>query len=176
MRLSQTVFTIGHGSRTAEELVDCVRAAAVRTLVDVRRVPGSRRHPQFSQAALATSLGGAGIAYVHAVDLGGRLHGEPGAERFACLAEEAFSSYAARMGSSAWQSALEAAVAEDAPCLMCAETAWWRCHRRLIADLLLARGVAVRHLGRRHEVEGHRLLGGAEARAGRLYVCGELVA
>jgi uncharacterized protein (DUF488 family) len=176
VKLSTTVFTIGHGSRAEEELLACLEDAGVRTLVDVRRYPGSRRHPQFGQARLEASLEARGIAYLHAVELGGRLRGEPGAERYACIREEAFRSYAARMGTAGWQEALAAALAEPVPCLMCAETPWWRCHRRLIADLLVARGVTVRHLGRRHEVEGHRLFDDAEARGGRLYLCGELVA
>jgi uncharacterized protein (DUF488 family) len=77
------VFTIGHGTRPAEELVEMLRAAGAETLVDVRRFPGSRRNPQFNQAALAATLGGAGIAYRHAEELGGRRANEPGEERFA---------------------------------------------------------------------------------------------
>jgi uncharacterized protein (DUF488 family) len=80
------------------------------------------------------------------------------------------------MGARTWQEELDSVLAEQRPCLMCAETAWWRCHRRLIADLLVARGVAVRHLGRRGESEGHRFADSAEARGGRLYLCGAAVA
>src|SRR5919201_5750565 len=129
------VCTIGHGTRPAEELVECLHEAGVRTLVDVRRFPSSRRHPQFNQAALASSLAAAGIEYRHAEELGGRRSGEPGEERFACIGVGAFRSYAARMGTPAWQEALGAALAGPAPCFMCAETLWWRCHRRLIAEL-----------------------------------------
>ena len=169
------VWTIGHGRRPIEELLACLHAAGVQTLVDVRRYPGSRRNPQFGRAALEASLTAAGIAYRHAVELGGRLSGEPGAERFPCLREPAFASYAARMATAGWQEALARALAEPAPCLMCAETPWWRCHRRLIADLLHARGHEVLHLMRPHEVRGHRLTEGAEARDGRLYLCGSPV-
>jgi uncharacterized protein (DUF488 family) len=169
-------WTIGHGTRPAEELVACLEAGGVRTLVDVRRFPGSRRNPQFGRDALAETLAGAGIAYVHAVELGGRRSGEPGEERFACIATPAFRSYAARMGTSAWQEALAAALAEPAPCFMCAETVWWRCHRRFIAELLTARGDEVLHLLGPHDVQRHRQLDESEARDGKLYVCGELVA
>src|ERR671923_2143585 len=100
------VFTIGHGTRPAEELVECLQAAGVRTLVDVRRFPGSRRNPQFNQAALADSLADAGIAYRHEVELGGRRSGEPGEERFTCIRTAAFRSYAARIGTPPWQEAL----------------------------------------------------------------------
>jgi uncharacterized protein (DUF488 family) len=167
------VYTIGHGTRTAEELVACLQAAGVKTLVDIRRFPGSRRNPQFGQEPLAASLQSAGIAYRHAVDLGGRRSGVEGEERFACL--PAFAGYAAWMGTTAFQAALESALAEPSPCFLCAETVPWRCHRLLVADLLTARGHEVVHLLRPHEARPHRLSGAAEARGGRLYLCRELV-
>ncbi len=166
------VFTIGHGTRPAEELVASLDEAGVRTLVDVRRFPGSRRNPQFGQSALAETLGAEGIGYRHAVELGGRLRGEPGEERFGCIRVGAFRSYAARMASAEWQHALAEAIAEPEPCLMCAETAWQRCHRRLISDLLVARGNEVVHLIRPGERQAHRLFEDSEIRAGKLYLCG----
>ena len=170
------VFTIGHGTRPVEELVASLREVDARTLVDVRRFPGSRRNPQFGQAALAENLQEAGIAYRHAVDLGGRLRGEPGEERFGCIRVAAFRSYAARMSTDAWQEALEEALAEPTPCFMCAETLWTRCHRRLIAELLVARGYQVIHLIRPGRQEPHKLYDESEIRDGRLYLCGSLVA
>jgi uncharacterized protein (DUF488 family) len=169
------VWTVGHGTRTDEELIGMLGRAAVRTLVDVRRFPGSRRNPQFNRKALEASLAANGIAYRHAEALGGRLSGEPGEERFACIRTAAFRSYAARMGTPEWQEALADALQEPEPCLMCAETAWTKCHRRLIAELLVARGHEVLHLSP-DGVEPHRLSDDAEAREGRLYLCGELVA
>jgi uncharacterized protein (DUF488 family) len=172
-----TVFTIGHGVQSGEELIATLTEAGVRTLVDVRRFPGSRRNPQFNQKPLADALAAAEIGYRHAVELGGRLSGEPGEERFTCIRVAAFRSYTARMGTDVWQQALEHALAETPPpCLMCAETVPWRCHRRLISELLVARGHTVVHLiapGRRHY---HELGDDAEVRDGRLYLCGELVA
>ena len=170
------VFTIGHGARPAEELIGCLEAAGVRTLVDVRRFPSSRRHPQFHRAELAAALAASGIAYRHEVELGGRRRGEPGEERFGCLETPAFRSYAARMGTPTWQEALTRALAAERPCFLCAETLWWRCHRRLIAELLAARGHDVVHILRPHESQRHRLLDESEARSGKLYVCGALVA
>jgi uncharacterized protein (DUF488 family) len=170
------VFTIGHGTRPAPELVECLRAAGVETLVDVRRFPASRRNPQFGQDALAATLDAAGIAYRHAVELGGRRSGEPGEERFACIATPAFRSYAARMHNAEWQRALAAALAEPVPCFLCAETLWWRCHRKLIAELLAARGHEVVHLMRPGEALLHRPADEADHRDGKLYLCGELVA
>jgi len=170
------VFTIGHGTRPIEDLLECLTAAGVRTLVDVRRFPGSRRNPQFNQSALTEALGGAGVAYRHEVELGGRRHGEPGEERFACLRTPAFRSYVARMATDAWQRALSSALSEPTPCFMCAETPPSRCHRRFIAELLAARGHDVVHLIRPHEVFRHRPAMEVEAREGVLYVCGHPVA
>ena len=170
------VFTIGHGTRPAEELVACLAEVGGRTVVDVRRFPRSRRNPQFHGDALAATLSAAGIAYVHAEELGGRRTGEPGEERFSCIREGAFRSYAARMSRPEWQSALAAALAEPDPCFLCAETLWWRCHRRLIAELLAARGHEVVHLIRPRSRQPHRPAEDAEYRGGKLFLCGYFVA
>jgi uncharacterized protein (DUF488 family) len=176
-RVAGALFTIGHGTRSSEELLQCLVEAGARTLVDVRRFPSSRRHPQFNGPALRDALEGAGIGYRHADELGGRRTGEPGEERFACIEVGAFRSYAARMGTGPWQEALAAALAEPAPCFLCAETLWWQCHRRLIAELLHARGREVVHLLRPGHSEPHRPWEPiSETRDGRLYLCGELVA
>jgi uncharacterized protein (DUF488 family) len=170
-----TVWTIGHGTRPLPELTATLVEAGVRTLVDVRRFPGSRRNPQFNQPALEAALGEAGIAYRHAVELGGRRSNEPGEERFGCIRVDAFRSYAARMGTAEWQAALAETLAEPGPCLLCAESDWRRCHRRLVAELLHARGEEVVHLLRPGEREPHVPWPFAEARNGRLYLCGEPV-
>jgi len=170
------VFTLGHGVRPSLELVTTLREAGVETLVDVRRFPTSRRNPQFNQAPLREALGDAGIDYRHAVELGGRRSGEPGEERFGCIRVQAFRSYAARMSTPEFQEALARQLDRRRPCFMCAETPWQKCHRRLIAELLTARGLVVIHLlgpGRR---EPHRLYDESEIRDGRLYLCGQLVA
>jgi uncharacterized protein (DUF488 family) len=173
MRLAGEVFTIGHGRRPAAELVACLREAEVATLVDVRRYPMSRRNPQFNQAALEQTLAEVGIEYRHAVELGGRRSNVPGEERFPCLG--AFAGYAAGMSAPEWQEALARALSEPAPCFMCAETPWQRCHRRFISELLVTRGQAVAHLIRPGEREAHRLHPEAEARGDKLYLCGSLV-
>jgi uncharacterized protein (DUF488 family) len=169
------VFTIGHGARTSDELVACLAEAGVATLVDVRRFPGSRRHPQFSGTAVAATVGAEGIAYVHAEALGGRRSGA--GARFQCIRVAAFRSYAVWMGSDEFQTALADALALPAPCFMCAETLWWQCHRRLIAELLAARGHEVVHLLRPGHVDAHRPWEPiSETRDGVLYLCGEPVA
>ena len=171
-----TVFTVGHGARPLEELLETLREGGVRTLVDVRRFPRSRRHPQFDGETLAAAVEAAGIAYRHEPELGGRRSGEPGEERFACIRVAGFRSYAARMAAPEWQQALDRSLAEPAPAFLCAETLWWRCHRRLIAELLHARGHDVVHLLRPGHADPHRPWPVAEARDGRLYLCGALVA
>jgi uncharacterized protein (DUF488 family) len=170
------VFTVGHGTRPIDELLGLLADAGVRTLVDVRRFPSSRRHPQFNQAALAGAVEGEGIRYRHAVELGGRRSGEAGEDRFRCIEVPAFRSYAARMTTQEWQDALAAALDEPQPCFLCAETLWTKCHRRLIAESLHARGYEVLHLVRPGRSEPHRQWEIAEVREGQLYLCGELVA
>jgi uncharacterized protein (DUF488 family) len=171
------VFTVGHGTRPIEELLEVLGEAGVQTLVDVRRFPSSRRHPQFNQPALAAALEAAGIDYRHAAELGGRRSGEPGEERFGCIRVAAFRSYAARMGTSEWQEALARELVRPEPCFMCAETLWWRCHRRLIAELLHARGQEVTHLLKPGHSEPHRRWEPiSETRDGVLHLCGEPVA
>ena len=167
------VFTIGHGRRSADELIRTLTDAGVGTLVDVRRFPGSRRNPQFNRTVLDARVAAAGIRYRHAEELGGRRSGEPGEDRFACLRPPAFASYAARMASPAWQAALQDELDQPGPvCFLCAETRWQDCHRRLIADLLAARGLEVVHLIRPGETEQHLPDRDAEVRDGVLYLCG----
>ena len=172
------MFTVGHGARPGEELVQMLVEAGVQTVVDVRRFPGSRRHPQFDQArASRRPSSRPGIAYAHAVELGGRLSGEPGEERFSCIRVAAFRSYAARMGTAEWQAALARELERPAPCFLCAETLWWRCHRRLIAELLHARGHQVVHLLKPGHSEPHRPWEPiSEVRDGVLHLCGRPVA
>jgi uncharacterized protein (DUF488 family) len=169
------VLTIGHGVRPVEELIASLRDSGARTLVDVRRFPASRRNPQFNRDPLAAALADAQIRYGHAVELGGRRSDEPGEERFACIGVGAFRSYAARMGTPGWQEALAAALTEPDPWFMCAETPWWRCHRRLIAEQLAARGHDVFHILAPGRVERHRQWEIAEYREGELFLCGARV-
>jgi uncharacterized protein (DUF488 family) len=169
------VATVGHGTRPLEELVGMLRDAGVTRLVDVRRFPTSRRNPQFDRAMLETAAADAGIEYVHEVELGGRRSGEPGEERFACLRVAAFRSYAARMGNPLFQAALTRSLEADRPCFMCAETLWWHCHRRFIAELLAARGHEIAHLVAPGDRHAHRFRPDSEVRQGRLFVCGSPV-
>ncbi len=142
------VYTAGHSTRSIEELLALLAGHGVTTLVDVRRYPASRRHPQFSRDALAASLAGAGIQYVHEPDLGGRRSARPGSPHTAWRVE-AFRGYADYMETPEFQAALERLIRRsqgETVAILCAEAVPWRCHRRLISDALVARGIAVLHI------------------------------
>ena len=145
-----SVVTLGHGSRTTEEIVDLLREVGADTLVDVRRHPGSRRHPHVGRHALAKALPPRGITYEWwGESLGGRR--SPVQEsRHVAWREPAFRAYADHMDTDDFRTALLrlAENAQERPPLavMCSETLWWRCHRRLIADALVLEGVDVVHL------------------------------
>lgn len=136
-----------------------LREARVRRLVDVRTKPGSRRHPQFGQAALTAILEEAGIAYRWESDLGGFRRARPDSPHVA-LAEDGLRGYADHMGTAAFAEALrrliEDAGREPTAC-MCAETLWTNCHRRMLADALTVAGTEVVHLIETGISEPHRL-------------------
>jgi uncharacterized protein (DUF488 family) len=144
-----TIYTVGHSTRSAEELLALLREAGVERLADVRAFPSSRRHPQFNRDALAASVGEVGIDYRHLPGLGGRRTPIPGSPNGGWR-EDAFQGYADHMRSPEFKDSfavLEAMARESPTAIMCAEAVWWRCHRRLIADALVVRGWRVEHLG-----------------------------
>lgn len=144
-----SLLTVGHGTLAAEDLADVLRGAGVEVLVDVRAFPGSRRHPQFGRDEMARWVPEAGVAYRWARDLGGRRRPVPGS-RHVALRNASFRAYADHMETPTFRAAVDhllAGAAERTTAVMCSESLWWRCHRRMIADhLVLARGVAVEHL------------------------------
>jgi uncharacterized protein (DUF488 family) len=156
-----TVFTIGHSTRQADELVELLRRNGVDLLIDVRRYPTSRRHPHFSREPLAERLASAAIGYRHAPELGGRREGAPDSPNRAWR-NAGFRAYADYMGTAGFRTALER-VTEDAGrhtvAIMCAEAVPWRCHRNLISDALAARGVDVRHILSEAQPSAHELNG-----------------
>lgn len=148
---SDPIFTIGHSMRTLAELVSLLRQSAVTMLVDVRSIPRSRSNPQFNQDVLPRALAADGIGYRHMAALGGRRHhpkgAPPSANAFWRVA--AFRDYADYAETAAFRTGLDAlrALARTDRCaIMCAEAVWWRCHRRIIADYLLAGGARVEHI------------------------------
>lgn len=144
------LLTVGHGARTIEELISVLTGAGVQLLVDVRRFPGSRRNPHFSREALTQSLPAAGVTYEWRGEaLGGRRKPHEDSRHHAWR-NDAFRAYAGHIETEEFRTALddlEARAASVRQAVMCAETLWWRCHRRLIADALVADGFEVTHIG-----------------------------
>jgi len=157
---TQTIWTVGHSTRPIEELLKLLAAGKIQLLADVRRFPGSRRHPQFGQEALAASLADAGIEYRHFVDLGGRRSKRlPDSPNRGWRVEQ-FNAYADYMQSGEFLAALDdlMSVARDKrTAIMCSEALPQKCHRRLISDALTARGWQVRHLLTPKRIEDHQL-------------------
>jgi uncharacterized protein (DUF488 family) len=143
-----TVWTVGHSTRPFEALVALLRAHAIDTLVDVRTVPRSRRHPQFEKAALTETLPQAAIAYTHMPGLGGLRKPRPDSPNTG-LRSQGFRGYADYMHTEAFERHVGALMklAERARvAMMCAEAAPAQCHRSLLSDALVARGAAVLHI------------------------------
>jgi uncharacterized protein (DUF488 family) len=142
------LFTVGHSTRGLDKLVELLREHEVTLLADVRTVPGSRRMPHFGGAALTAVLPRLGIDYVHLPELGGLRRPRPDSPNTGWR-NESFRGYADHMATPEFQAGLDRllALARDrGVAVMCAEAVPWRCHRSLIADALLARGVEARHI------------------------------
>jgi uncharacterized protein (DUF488 family) len=140
-----TVSTIGHSTHPIEELISMLQAHGIRRLVDVRTIPKSRRNPQFSQENLAGSLQTAGIEYRHLPGLGGLRHPRKDSMNTGWR-NASFRGYADYMQTAEFVENLThlIEIASEAPtAIMCAEAVPWRCHRSLIADALVARGIQV---------------------------------
>ena len=141
-------FTIGHSNHTFESFTDALAAANVNLVIDVRRHPGSAAMPQFDQENMSSMLPAYGIGYEHWPKLGGRRNKQPNREHGtnAAWRNSSFRNYADYALMPVFQGTLEALIAHcrvepSHPVLMCAEAVWWRCHRRIITDHLLARKI-----------------------------------
>ena len=143
------VFTVGHSNRSVAELIALLREAAVDLLADIRAFPRSRANPQFNGPELQAQLAAAGMAYRYLPALGGRRHGRKGDSPNMLWRNESFRAYADHAGSAEFRAGFQelCALAGEHRCaIMCAETLWWRCHRRIVADYLLAAGFEVIHI------------------------------
>ncbi len=164
------IWSIGHGTRPLADLLALLEENGIRTIADIRSFPGSRRHPHFGKEPLAVALESAGIRYEHLRGLGGRRHESAGSPHVA-IRVGAFRAYADHMDSGEFRGDLErlAGLARAAPtAYMCAETLWWRCHRRLLSDRLVVDGWEVVHILGPGKTEAHRLWELARIDAGRL--------
>lgn len=159
------LYTIGHSSRSFEEFLDLLLGSEIRTLVDIRRFPGSRKFPHFDRVSLETSLPGRGIRYVWMQALGGFRHGAKGVDSPNIgLESPGFRAYADYMASDEFRTAVQRLVemaSESPTAYMCAEAVHWRCHRMILSDYLLAQGVDVLHILGPGEPVSHRITDGA---------------
>ena len=153
------ILTIGHSTRPIDQFVELLRQHGVERLVDIRTIPRSRRNPQFNREPLAKSLEGEGIAYSHIKELGGLRHARSDSINSGWR-NASFRGYADYMQTSEFAQAVGRLLqlCEEKQCaVMCAEAVPWRCHRSLLADALVARGIGVEHILSRSRCDAHSL-------------------
>lgn len=153
------IYTIGHSTHEIERFVQMLWHHRIGTLADVRMHPGSRRLPQFGQAALDEALAAESIQYVHLRELGGRRKPRSDTPNLG-WDTPAFQGYADHMESPEFEVAMDrlmSLASERTTAVMCAEALWWRCHRRLVSDALVVRGRRVSHIGPDGRLSEHRL-------------------
>jgi uncharacterized protein (DUF488 family) len=144
-----TIWTIGHSNHDIGTFLGLLGSQSIAMVADVRRFPGSRRHPQFGAEALGASLASAGIGLRHFAGLGGRRGKAVAGSPNTAWRVESFNAYADHMGTGAFREELATLMAlarERRVAIMCSEALPWRCHRRLIADALVLRGWSVRDI------------------------------
>jgi uncharacterized protein (DUF488 family) len=164
--VDEPFFTIGHSNRSIEVFVDLLRQAQIELVVDIRKVPMSRANPQFNKGALPASLAAFQIAYDHIAALGGlrgKIRSLP-ADVNGFWENESFHNYADYALSEPFHAGLERLLQEGSrrrSAIMCSEAVWWRCHRRIVADYLIAAGKVVFHIMGAGHVEPAHLTPGA---------------
>ena len=164
------IFTVGHSTRTLEELLALLQRHEIGCLFDVRTAPKSRRMPHFSKDSLAGTLPERRIAYIHEPRLGGWRRPVAGSPNTGWRTR-GFQGYADHMASAEFEAALENVMeiaADRRSAIMCAEALWWRCHRMLISDALTTKGWQVLHIGAGEAPQEHRLTPFATVVDGRL--------
>jgi uncharacterized protein (DUF488 family) len=165
------LLTVGHGTAGQAEFAELLAGAGIQALVDVRIAPGSRKFPHFGKDQLPQWLPAAGVAYRWEKRLGGFRKLPPDSPDVA-LRNDSFRAYAAYMRSAEFSAALDdlmTQAAEQPVVIMCSETVWWRCHRRLIADhALLLDGADVRHLMPGGKLAPHRPTSGVRVAGNEL--------
>ncbi len=165
-----TVFTVGHSTHELAEFIRLLQAHGVTTVADVRTVPRSRRNPQYNKETLPDALKKAGIGYAHLPALGGLRHAHADSPNMAWH-NLSFRGFADYMQSSEFADGIEelASLArQEHVALMCAEAVPWRCHRSLIADALIVRGLTVEHIMSGTHLKLHALTPWAQVKGGRI--------
>ncbi len=152
------VFTIGHSTRPLQEFIALLKEHQISLVVDIRTIPRSRHNPQYEQEAFRKELQEAGIEYLHLKRLGGLRHARIDSPN-AGWKNASFRGFADYMQTEGFQEGLAELIGlarEKRTALMCAEAVPWRCHRSLISDALLARGIQVEHITGRSHAQPHR--------------------
>ncbi len=152
-------YTIGHSTRSAEDFLRMLEAQGVKKVIDVRTIPRSARNPQFNRELLPGTLATVGMAYSHAPALGGLRKPRSDSVNLGWR-NESFRGFADYMQTEAFEEAIDHLIEEGSRqrvAIMCAEAVPWRCHRSLIADALLARGIETRHIMSAAKADPHRL-------------------
>jgi uncharacterized protein (DUF488 family) len=165
-----TVWTIGHSTRSIEEFLDVLAAYDIELVADVRRFPGSRRLPQFSPPAFENALAARHVAYAWLPSLGGRRRTDPASSNVGWR-HAAFRAYADHTATEEFAAGLfELLMLAKGlrTAVMCAEILWWRCHRRIIADVLVSLGITVVQIRDERTASVHRLAPPARLVGGRL--------
>lgn len=171
-----TLYTVGHSTRTLEELIETLRAHEIRTLVDIRAFPMSRRLPQFNRESLAETLPAAGIRYAWMKALGGYRKKILEESPNIAMRNDSFRNYADYMLTTEFEGAMDELVklAEEAPtAYMCAERVYFHCHRMLVSDWLASHGHEVLHIDSTGPVRPHKLTAEARMIEGRLIYRGD---
>jgi uncharacterized protein (DUF488 family) len=156
---SLKIMTIGHSTRSFEELVELLKSNAVTMLVDVRTIPKSRTNPQFNKDVLPVALKEEGIKYKHMDNLGGLRHAKADSPN-SVWENASFRGYADYMETDEFRGAVENLLKlakQESVAIMCSEAVWWRCHRSMIADELVAVGFDVKHIKNEKEPRPHTL-------------------
>jgi uncharacterized protein (DUF488 family) len=156
---TKRVWTIGHSVRSADEFVSLLQSQEIDRLADIRTIPQSRRHPHFGRDALDSRLHAEGIQYRHFKDLGGLRKPRADSSNSAWK-NAAFRGYADHMQTKEFAAAVDELLVfgeGGRVAVMCAEAVWWRCHRMLLSDALVARGIDVSHILGPTSVQPHRL-------------------
>jgi len=152
-------YTMGFSTRTWDETLQILGAHSIQRVIDIRTLPGSKRTPQFNLEHLRTELPRAGIEYIHLKSLGGLRKPKPVTVNSAWR-NDSFRGYADYMQTSEFIEALNALqqlVAEKTSVYCCTEAVFWRCHRQLVSDALLIRGLKIGHIFSATKVEPHKL-------------------
>ena len=171
-----TLFTIGHSTRSLDELIDALQAHSIETLVDIRSFPMSRRLPHFNRESLEKALSAAGIKYVWMKDLGGRRKKSLEDSPNVALRNESFRNYADYMLSPEFERAITDLIKlgeQSRTAYMCAERVYFRCHRMLVSDWLVARGHEVLHIDDAKPAKAHKLMSEARLVDGQLIYRGD---